>query len=140
MPRFLLFAAGLYVLVNEVLTQGRVLLQLVTSCWPTEQQQQDKQQQQQGKGQHQEQEEGTNHIASSTRGEDTFSTVTAAVGDEGVSHGSGVAAAGEAAAAALPPLWSVTLQQWVTVGLLPQLLAVLSGGSRDTLQQDLKER
>jgi hypothetical protein len=120
-PRFLLFAAGSYAPVNEVLTQGRVLLQLVTSWWPTE-------------------EQGTNHRASSTGGQDTSSAIHAAAVQEGLSDGNDVAAAGEAAAAALPPLWSLTLQQWVTVGLLPQLLAVLSGGSRDTLQQDLEER
>jgi hypothetical protein len=45
-----------------------------------------------------------------------------------------------AAAASLQPLWAVTLRQWVTVGLLPQLLAVLGGSSRDLLQHDLVER
>lgn len=128
-------ASSTFMPVGQLLVEGRVLLQLVRSWWPVEQPQQD-----------------ANHKHSAHADADTETTSAAAATAAGVDAGAaqsagqpagvvaGVAAAAEAALAALQPLWSVTLQQWLSVGLLAQLLAVLNGSSRNLLQQDVKER
>jgi hypothetical protein len=122
--------------LSQLLVQGRVLLQLVRSWWPTEpqQQQQDPDQRRSSPGA---------HLADLADAAETSTTAAAEAGQPGHPAAAAAGAAAAAAAAAisvLQPLWSVTLQQWVTVGLLPQLLAVLNGSSRDLLQQDLRER
>lgn len=117
--------------VAELLVQGRVLLQLVKAWWPTEQQQQ--------------QQQGASQKPPGDPAGNTAAAAAEAARAEQAARGTSVmvaaaAAAAEAAAAALQPLWSVTLQQWLSVGLLAQLLAVLGGSSTDLLQQDLKDR
>lgn len=110
-----------YMPISQLFIQGRVLLQLVRSWWPEEQQQE-------------EQRSSTPHTSHSG------SATTAAGDGDAADETVGGGTAAEAATALLGPLWSVTLQQWVSVGLLPQLLAALHSSSKDSLQQDLRER
>jgi hypothetical protein len=121
--------------LSQLLVQGRVLLQLVRSWWPTEEQQQ-----QQDPGQRRSLPDA--HLADQANAAETSTAAAdgAQTGQSAAAAASEAAAAASAATAVLQPLWSVTLQQWVTAGLLPQLLAVLNGSSRDLLQQDLRER
>lgn len=117
--------AAVFIPISHLMLQGKVLLQLVKSWWPVDQHGGD----------------GGDHAASSDGGregqqEQQQRQSVGAGGAAGEQQPSVV----EAAAAALQPLWSVTLRQWVSVGLLPQLFAVLGGSSRDLLQQDLQDR
>lgn len=93
--------------LSSLLTQLRVLMQLLANWWPV-----------QGDNQRQQQ----------------------PAADAPADSAGSIAASAAAALQSLQPLWSVTLSQWVSVGLLPQLLAVFEGSSRDLLQQDLNNR
>lgn len=110
--------------LHQLLLQGKVLLQLVKSWWPVDEQQL-------GDNSHRSNsavDQGTAAVPGRTELTADMEAAAAAT------------AVAVAAAAELQPLWSVTLQQWVSAGLLPQLLAVLNGSSRDLLQRDLQER
>lgn len=111
-----------YMPISQLFVQGRVLLQLVRAWWPDKQQQQEEQR------------------STSPQTSHSGSAGTAAGEGDAADGTAGGKTAAEAAAAVLGPLWSVTLQQWVSVGLLPQLLAALNSSSKDSLQQDLRER
>ena len=109
--------------LQQLLVQGKVLLQIVNSWWPVDQQQQQ-----------------PRNSGSSGGESGRHDGAAGAAPDQPPSPAAVAVAAAEAAASVLPPLWSVTLQQWVSAGLLAQLLAVLGGSSRDLLRQDLQER
>lgn len=103
--------------LRQLLVQGKVLLQVVKAWWPVDEQQQ----------------------APMHSPADQQDAQGAAAALSQPPKRESATAVAEAAAAALQPLWSVTLQQWVSVGLLPQLLAVLGGSSRDLLLQNLQD-
>lgn len=101
--------------LSHLLVQARVLLQLVRSWWPAGKQQQADEQQ---------------HVTEHQAAWDSY--------DEQALDSP--EAAREALAAVPQPLWGVTLQQWVTLGLLGQLRAVFDGCKREVSQKDLSDR
>jgi hypothetical protein len=87
---------GIMMSISSLLMQTQVLLQLVKAWWPGGQQQQQHRQQQM--------------LLSS----DSFTA-----------DPSGTAAAAAAAVGGLPAVWAVSLGQWLSAGLLPQLMCCL---------------
>jgi hypothetical protein len=85
--------------VESLLVQTQVLLQLVKSWWPGEQQQQQQRQQQ------------------LLLSRDSFTAEQL-----------GSASAAGASAGGLPAVWAVGLGQWLSAGLLPQLMCCLGAG------------
>lgn len=111
--------------LHQLLLQGKVLLQLVKSWWPVDEQQQ-------GDNSHRSNSAVDHQGAAAVPGKTELTADMEAA--------AAATAVAVAATAELQPLWSVTLKQWVSAGLLSQLLAVLNGSSRDLLQRDLQKR
>eukprot|EP00879_Flechtneria_rotunda_P020278 GHRR01021326.1.p1 GENE.GHRR01021326.1~~GHRR01021326.1.p1 ORF type:complete len:777 (+),score=379.23 GHRR01021326.1:752-3082(+) len=115
-----------------LLVQARVLLALVYLWWPEQQQQQSKQH---------------NHYTTNPAATNSELANRRAPSDAGQQAAeeahSDIAAATTAVAAAtsaLPLLWSITLVDWVSAGLLPQLLVCFGNSNRESLQHEFVNR